>query len=151
MLMGHAHHAIYFASLEHWQSYPEWARHRRDEIIGRITSEFHPPDYEYDLGRAGVVPSSKPIRRAPSTPTTLHAQMLVVVLLLALGAAMTWLVYEGLMTGDTWLPIKRATLCRTVSRFDEPILFWFSTGIYAAIGLGAVGLVGWGVAMTRRK
>lgn len=47
MLMGPAHHVIYFASPEKWQSYPEWARGRRDEIISRIKSEFAPPDYEY--------------------------------------------------------------------------------------------------------
>jgi hypothetical protein len=44
MLVGKAHHVIYFASLK----YPAWARERRDEIIARIKSEFHPPQYEYD-------------------------------------------------------------------------------------------------------
>ena len=47
MLMGPAHHVIYFASREAWTSYPSWARGRRDEIIARITSEFREPDYEY--------------------------------------------------------------------------------------------------------
>ena len=47
MLMGPAHHVIYFASPEQWESYPRWARGRRDEIVGRIKSEFAPPDYEY--------------------------------------------------------------------------------------------------------
>ena len=47
MLTGPAHHVIYFASPADWQRYPEWARHRRDEIIARIKSEFRPPDYEY--------------------------------------------------------------------------------------------------------
>ena len=47
MLMGRAHHVIYFADAEHWQTYPEWARRRRAEIIARIKSEFHAPDYEY--------------------------------------------------------------------------------------------------------
>ena len=44
MLVGKAHHVLYFGSLK----LPEWARHRRDEIIARIKSEFHPPQYEYD-------------------------------------------------------------------------------------------------------
>lgn len=48
MLTGRAHHVIYFYSGEQWQSYPEWARHRRTEIIARIKSEFRPPDYEYE-------------------------------------------------------------------------------------------------------
>jgi hypothetical protein len=47
MLMGRAHHVIYFASPQAWLNYPEWARHRRDEIISRIKSVFCPPDYEY--------------------------------------------------------------------------------------------------------
>ena len=47
MLCGRAHHVIYFDSPELWQSYPEWARHRRDEIIARIKSDFREPDYEY--------------------------------------------------------------------------------------------------------
>lgn len=47
MLMGRAHHVIYFASPEEWQRYPEWARHRRAEIIARIQSAFREPDYEY--------------------------------------------------------------------------------------------------------
>ena len=48
MLMGRAHHVIYFASAECWQTYPECARHRRPEIIARIKSEFRAPDYEYE-------------------------------------------------------------------------------------------------------
>ena len=47
MLMGRAHHVIYFAPAERWQSYPDWARHRRGEIIQRIKSQFREPDYEY--------------------------------------------------------------------------------------------------------
>lgn len=52
MLMGQAHHVIYFASKERWESYPEWARHRRTEIITRIKSEFRAPDYEYHGGES---------------------------------------------------------------------------------------------------
>ncbi len=44
MLVGKAHHVIYFGSLK----FPDWARERHDEIIARIKSEFHPPEYEYD-------------------------------------------------------------------------------------------------------
>lgn len=47
MLTGHAHHVIYFANAETWSRYPEWARHRRKEIIARIKSRFREPDYEY--------------------------------------------------------------------------------------------------------
>ena len=47
MLMGRAHHIIYFASIDEWADYPAWAQGRRSEIIARIQSRFHPPDYEY--------------------------------------------------------------------------------------------------------
>jgi hypothetical protein len=48
MLLGRAHHVIYFDSPEAWvERRPEWARNRRDEIIARIKSAFQPPDYEY--------------------------------------------------------------------------------------------------------
>ncbi len=69
MLMGPAHHVIYFASAERWQQYPAWARDRRDEIIARIVSEFHAPDYEhYGLGGgdAGATPPSVPDEPPPS-------------------------------------------------------------------------------------
>ncbi len=47
MLMGEAHHAIYFASPAEWEQYPDWARGRRGEIIARIRSAFPPPDYQH--------------------------------------------------------------------------------------------------------
>ena len=43
MLTGKAHHVIYFTTTR----FPEWTSERRDEIIRRIKSEFHAPDYEY--------------------------------------------------------------------------------------------------------
>ncbi|MES2477299.1 MAG: hypothetical protein V4640_16050 [Verrucomicrobiota bacterium] len=47
MLMGRAHHVIYFATAPAWNAYPAWAQGRRDEIISRIKSQFREPDYEY--------------------------------------------------------------------------------------------------------
>jgi hypothetical protein len=45
MLVGtKANRVIYFDNLQ----IPEWATGRRDEIISRIKSEFHPPKYVYD-------------------------------------------------------------------------------------------------------
>jgi hypothetical protein len=43
MLMGRAHHVIYFTTTR----FPDWAAGRRDQIIARIKSEFRQPDYEY--------------------------------------------------------------------------------------------------------
>lgn len=48
MLIGRAHHAIYFGSRQDWKKGPAWAQGRRDEIIDRIKTAFRPPDYEYD-------------------------------------------------------------------------------------------------------
>jgi hypothetical protein len=47
MLMGVAHHVIYFRPAESWTTYPAWAADRREEIIARIKREFCAPDYEY--------------------------------------------------------------------------------------------------------
>lgn len=48
MLDGTPHHVIYFPSEGEWnRRYPRWAQGRRTEIIGRITGELRPPDYEY--------------------------------------------------------------------------------------------------------
>ncbi len=58
MLVGRAHHAIYFPPPERWQLYPEWARNRREEIIARIKSEFREPDYEHHDGVGGGAPPS---------------------------------------------------------------------------------------------
>jgi hypothetical protein len=48
MLIGPAHHVIYFDTAEAWEKrVPDWARGRRNEIISRIKSAFRPPGYEY--------------------------------------------------------------------------------------------------------
>jgi hypothetical protein len=148
MLTGRAHHAVYFASPERWRTYPAWARDRREEIIARVKSEFREPDYEY--GPAGTVPAS--VSGAAKLPSRqVRAQLFVAALLLGLAGAMAWLVAEGVATGDTLLPLKQATLRRTVLRDDDPLMFWVSIGIYAVVGLGAAGLVAWGIGQSRRE
>lgn len=47
LLVGRAHHVIFFRSEKNWQLYPEWARNRREEIISRIQNEFREPEYLY--------------------------------------------------------------------------------------------------------
>ena len=47
MLLGRAHHGIYFGSRAKWSEKPAWARGRRDEIIARIKKACPIPDYEY--------------------------------------------------------------------------------------------------------
>jgi hypothetical protein len=162
MLMGPAHHVIYFASPDAWLRYPPWARQRRDEIIARITSEFREPDYEYHGLMAGArsattgapassnVPASGAKRRAPPRQSEIRALLVAVVLLFALAGAMGWLTARGLARGETYLASKRSFLRRTVSREQEPGLFWLSIGVYAAIGAGALTLGALGVRAGRR-
>ena len=155
MLTGRAHHAVYFASPERWLGYPAWARHRRDEIIARIKSELREPDYEYSS--SGGIPTAIATTTSTATATTQSRSrhrlgpLLAVAILLALAGGMGWLVYDGVGTGETSFPSKSPSQRRSVLRADEPILFWVSIGLYATVALGAVGLVGWGVAQTRRN
>jgi hypothetical protein len=168
MLMGRAHHVIYFASRERWQGYPEWARGRRDEIIARIKSEFREPDYEYhgegEPARppqsvqngpaagsvAGSPGDSRQFTRVSSiakTPPwqTWTVSLLVAAMLLALAGWMFWLVKCGMEKGVATFPSRRVSDWRPVSRQYEPVEFWFSIGLYSVIGVGAFGLVVWGI------
>jgi hypothetical protein len=164
MLTGRAHHVIYFRSPERWQEYPTWARHRREEIIARIKREFREPDYEYS---AAAIASADAAAQhiTPPLPSTTHrstrpstqgmgALILFIVIFLLLAAGMSWLVWSGLGNGETWFPTKRAAHTRTVSRAQEPAIFWTAIGLYAAIGVGSVGFAGWlakeGVRLARR-
>lgn len=151
MLMGSAHHVIYFASPEKWAAYPEWARHRRDEIMGRIKSGFRPPDYEYhEGGAAAPVPSAAPAAtdvRRPVVPKSTANQrsslLLVAFILLGIACGMGWLAKGGLDKGTTYFPSKRASLQRSVSRELEPVTFWFAVALYSSIGLGTGGVAIW--------
>ena len=146
MLMGPAHHVIYFATPLEWQRYPEWARHRRDEIIARIKSEFRPPDYEYEgSGSAGSCDPAQPMKLVTSKTTTQQwgALALFVAILLGIAGGMGWLVKSGLGSGTTWLPVKRTSMQRIVNRQAEPATYWLAIGLYSAAGLGAGGLALW--------
>ncbi len=150
MLTGRAHHVIYFASPERWQTYPEWARHRREEIICRIKADCNPPDYEYQEDSRQAAPAqvgNVPIQTAhapAALPTkSLRGLFIVITLLLILTGWMGWLVKTGLETGVTKLPMKRASLQRPTNRAEEPAMFFVSIGIYSVIGLGSLGLAVW--------
>lgn len=164
MLMGPAHHAIYFASPEAWRQFPAWARDRRDEIIARIKSEFRAPDYEYygdtnsattpapaatvEVATASlrpVAPDFSPQRAGTNsaTPAQKRALLLMIVLMLGVAAATGWLAGRGIVRGETWFPSKRPSQQRAIERAHEPALFWVSTGIYGAISLGALGFAAW--------
>lgn len=154
MLMGRAHHVIYFPTATDWKRLPEWARHRRTEIIARIKMEFREPDYEYTHdgaeGVAAVVPSPFPFQPKPAhralpsaTPKQMLALIGVVVLLLGFGGFMGGKLVGGLDSQTVTLPIPRASLQRPVLYSQEPTLFWFSLGIYGVVSAGSLALAGW--------
>jgi hypothetical protein len=141
MLMGRAHHVVYFASPREWLAYPEWARHRRDEIVARVKSEFRPPDYEYvDDGPAAAAAAPLP---SPVSHAQWRALGIAIALLLAIAGGTALLVQRGLTRGETWLPMPHASQRRVVTRADEPATFWLAIGFYAAAAAGTVGLSGW--------
>lgn len=80
-----------------------------------------------------------------ATPQQRRALLLAVALVLAIAVGMAWLVGNGLRKGETYLPVRRASQQRSVSRSMEPALFWVSIGLYSAIGVGTLGLAGWGI------
>ncbi len=163
MIMGRAHHAIYFDSPEQWRGYQNWARGRRDEIVARIKRALPEPDYEHhDAGEeesppplpppqlsatshaasarpsaVGAVVASRRPDRDRVTPQQLAVVGVFIVIFLGLAAGMFWLVGDGLGKGVTRLPNKRASQSRGVSRDQEPVMFWFSISLYAAIGAGS--------------
>jgi hypothetical protein len=142
MLMGRAHHVIYFASAEQWQRYPEWARHRRNDIIARIKSEFREPDYEYQM-ETGTIPQVSSATAVTSThqgkeivTAKQHAALWIVILiLLTITSAMGWIVSRGIERGETAMPSKHASLQRTVTRNQEPASYWGALSVYTLIGL----------------
>jgi hypothetical protein len=145
MLMGRPHHVIYFASAENWLRYPEWARHRRDEIMGRIKLSFREPDYEYAEGGTAYAPpppDAPPVLHAGSAkmkPSELRAVIFVIALFVGIAVFMGWLVVTGLEKGETRWPAKRPSLSRTVVRMQEPAMYWTSIGLYSLIGTGSLG------------
>jgi hypothetical protein len=144
MLTGRAHHVIYFASAETWQRYPEWARQRRDEIIARIKSRFREPDYEYqETGSAFSPPAPASSVVRPPGPRRDGTILPVLVALLLIAAGAFWLAARAWETGETRLPLKNNPASRSVSRDENPALFWTSISLISALGTGCTGFAAW--------
>jgi hypothetical protein len=150
MLMGRAHHVIYFGSPEEWAKYPDWAHERRTEIIARIKSKFHPPDYEYhgepisNVAEAGMSPNPNPdpsvaVVKARSQEGSRWAVVVALICLLGFSVWMGWLVKDGLDSGAVRDVIRRASLRQAVVREDSPVRFWFLITVYGVVGLGTAG------------
>lgn len=148
MLTGRAHHVIFFDGPARWASKPAWARHRRDEILGRIKSEFRAPDYEYMEYDGLPAPAVPP--PAPATPVlppaTLRqnlAALLFVAILAALAAYAGWQFHKGWSTGTTFLPHKRPSLQRTVTHDREPATYWLCMGVFGLVAVSSAAGACW--------
>lgn len=150
MLMGRAHHVIYFASPEVWRSYPEWARERREEIVARVKSVFREPDYEYQVwgDASGPVVAGRSVmeaHRAKEKVTWQQGVAMAALFLILIGVSggMGWLVKRGLDRGETVLPSKHASQRRVLKREEETVSFWAALGVYGLVGLGSGLWAGW--------
>lgn len=142
MLTGRAHHVIYFASAETWQGYPEWARHRRDEIIARVKSRFREPDYEYAENGSAPAVRPQPVAGVPS-PKQDGTILPVLGFLALLAVACFWFAARGVERGEIRLPVKHNPASRMVLRAEKPALFWTSVGLLGAAGAGCTALAAW--------
>jgi len=149
MLTGRAHHAIYVPSPESWQEYPDWARHRRAEIIERIRSALPPPDYEYHEGvvrrpPAPPLPAPTTVTHATiSAPTASErrAAFLAVALLVAFSAGIAWNIQSSIEQGTTVLWARHTRI--SASRESEPFTFWLAIAIQSALATGSGGFALW--------
>ena len=67
--------------------------------------------------------------------------MLVALLLVAAGAF--WLAARGVESGETRLPVKHSSASRSVSRDENPALFWTSISLISALGTGCTVFAAW--------
>jgi hypothetical protein len=152
MLTGRAHHIIFFANEETWQRYPEWARHRRHEIISRIKSQFREPDYEYaGGGSASSSVSSATPAVPPRLPTNDGSVLPALAFLIGIAAVCFWFAARGLERGEIRLPIKHNPAHRMVTHAEKPVLFWTSLGTFALLGSGSSALALWLIGSRRKS
>lgn len=143
MLTGRAHHVIYFADEETWQRYPEWARHRREEIIARIKSSFREPDYEYAGGGTASSHAATPPADAPAIPSKSDGTILpMLAFLISVAAICFWFAAEGIRRGETRLPARSAANHRVI-RSEKPALFWSGIGLLGTLGAASTGTAAW--------
>ena len=63
--------------------------------------------------------------------------------LLAIAAASLWFAWHGLETGETRLPLKHSHSRRTVTRAEDPALFWTSITLTTGLGGGCLVFAAW--------
>jgi hypothetical protein len=161
MLLGRAHHAIFFRSPEAWKSLPGWAQGRRTEIIARIKSQFREPDYEYygdgDEGTGsglGVAPGDSPADpvpvamsqcAVPAVPRQGSKKGLYfsVLVLLAVSVGAFWYANKSVKEGKTTLPTRHGGSGHPVFLKEDPVLFWTCVGAYGVAGMASTGLAAW--------
>jgi hypothetical protein len=159
MLMGRAHHVIYFPTVQAWAKLPEWARHRREEIIARIKSEFREPDYEYaeDVNAPavsaveGAAPPVSPVPVAALPAKEKGSMLGYIAILLAVAGFMGWTAKGGFEEGKISTPSYKGARSHVVERESKPVLFWTCMGIHLALGGGSLGLAAWLAALGLRS
>jgi hypothetical protein len=133
MLLGPAHHVIYFRGADGWKAYPEWARHRREEIIARIKSRFHTPEYEYQVDER---PASAYANVPARIPVKIDGSILLpVAALLLIAAGAFWLVHDGIKEGEVG-SIAKFQRSRSFSRTEDTALFWMTITVLGVVGTG---------------
>lgn len=143
MLMGAAHHVIYFAGADGWKNYPEWARHRRDEIIARVKSRFTPPDYEY-LERGTVPAASVQVVAVSPARQRQDGSIAPALLFLAFIAVVCfWFCARGIEAGEVRVSSKFSSGNSMVTKMEKPALYWTSIGVLAAFGTGSAACGAW--------
>jgi hypothetical protein len=102
-----------------------------------------PQDEYQETGSAFSPPAPAPSVVRP--PGVKHdgtiLPMLVALLLIAAGAF--WLAARGVASGETRLPLKHNPSSRSVSRDENPALFWTSISLISALGTGCTGFAAW--------
>lgn len=142
MLTGRAHHVIYFADEETWRRYPEWAAHRRDEIIARVKSRFREPDYEYAAHGTASVVANHVSARHPANPGRDGTILPMLALLAVVATACFWFAARGVERGEVRLPVKHNPASRMVARAEKPVLFWTSIGLLGGTGAACTAFAG---------
>lgn len=143
MLMGEAHHVIYFATPAQWLAkYPAWAQARRDEIIARIKSEFRPPAYEYFEGGGQMAATSPPVLPASAGTAKGGNSLWMILFLLGASFYMGWIVQKGLETGAVSFRGKYGVHVDS-SRGEKPVAYWFTIAVLSSISLSAGGGALW--------
>jgi hypothetical protein len=58
--------------------------------------------------------------------------------LLAIAGGSLWYAWHSHQSGETRFPVKQSSARRTITRAEDPALYWTSIAIYSTIGTGSI-------------